>query len=140
MVLLREEMSKSRTGKHAVRDIVLVASLDEHRVEKPKVRRREKAKPVYAKGEAHQVLVTLRDNQVAVQVHLVKNLRGYVKGYIEVYDKNGVKVFRATYRKLKLRYSCGDPSYSWVVEEVAKTIGLPVKRANLKPTKTHPCR
>ncbi len=40
-------------------------------------------------------------------------------------------VFRAVYRRLKLRRSMGDPKYAWIVKLVADYLKLPVKRYNL---------
>ena len=125
------EKSKSRTGKHAVRDIALVVKSDGTVVEaKPKTQ--YPVKPVYSRGEAYLVHVEVGENEYAVQVHLVRNLRGHVKGYIEVYNKDGTLLYRAVYRKLKLRYSKGDDQYAWVAETVANYLKLPVKRVNLK--------
>ncbi len=129
-VQLRVERSKSRTGKHAVRDIALVVTAD-GRVEEARPKARYPAKPVYSRGEAYLVHVEAREGVYPVQVHLVRNLRGHVKGYIEVYGPDGTPVYRAVYRKLKLRYSRGDDRYAWVVEAVARYLNLPVKRANL---------
>ncbi len=140
MVLLKEELSKSRTGKHAVRDIVLVVDLSSGEIKSAKPKRREETQPVYRRGKAYFVLLSLPENHVAVQVHLVRNLRGVVKGFIEVYNREGIKLYRAVYRKLKLRYSCGDPYYAWVVELVTKKLGLPVKNTNLDSPKRTKCR
>ena len=125
------EKSKSRSGKHAVRDIALVVRSDGTVVE-AKPRAQYPVKPVYSKGEAYLVHVDIGENEYAVQVHLVRNLRGHVKGYIEVYNSDGTLLYRAVYRKLKLRYSKGDDRYSWIVEAVASYLKLPVKRVNLK--------
>jgi hypothetical protein len=129
---LVEELSKSRTGKHAVRRMVLIVSKDGS-VRKPEGRG-GRVKPIYAEGEARLVEISdLRDNEVAVYIHLVRNPRGRVKGYMEVYDRDGALVYRAVYRKLKLRYSKGNPRYSWAVRIAAEHIRLPVKRYNLVP-------
>jgi len=66
-----------------------------------------------------------------VYVYLVKNLRGHVKGFIEVYSPDAQLLYRAVYRKLKLRYSYGDPRYAWIVEKVVDYLRLPVKNMNL---------
>ncbi len=133
-VLLRVEKSKSRTGKHAVRDIVLIINNNGDILE-PKYRSMQKTGPIYSKGEAYIVSFNVPENHYAVQVHLVRNLRGHVKGYIEVYDHDGRLVYRVVYHKLKIRYSKGDPSYSWIIRRVAEHLNLPVKHYNLEPTK-----
>ena len=130
VVQLRVEKSKSRTGKHAVRDLALIVSSDGS-VREARPRARYPVKPVYSRGEAYLLHVNVGPGEYAVQVHLVRNLRGHVKGYIEVYGEDGSLLYRAVYRKLKLRYSKGDDRYAWVVEAVAKHLNLPVKRANL---------
>jgi hypothetical protein len=66
-----------------------------------------------------------------VYVYLVKNLRNHVKGYIEVYSNDGRLLYRAVYRKLKLRRGTGDPSYAWAVRRVADYLKLYVKNTNL---------
>jgi hypothetical protein len=131
VVQLRVEKSKSRTGKHAVRDIALLVYQD-GRVEEVKVKSKYPVKPVYSRGEAYLVHVEAKPGVYPVQVHLVRNLWGHVKGYIEVYGPDGVAIYRAVYRKLKLRYSRGDDRFAWIVELVAKHLNLPVKRVNLK--------
>jgi len=128
-VMLIEELSKSKSGKHAVRRIALIVSRDGE--VKPAKGVEEYIKPVYVKGKAKKIIVNLSDNEYAVQVHLVRNIYGKVKGFIEVYDNNGSLLFRAVYRKLKLRRSMGEIKYAWIVKVVADKIKLPVKRYNL---------
>ena len=131
-VILREEKSKSRRGKHAVRYIALIVD-SKGNIRIPKPSRREPAKPTYSRGFAETLYVNLSEGEYAVQVRLVKNLKGHVKGWIEVYDSDGRMVYRAVYRKLKLRYSKGDATYAWIVERVAEHLKLPIKRSNLRP-------
>jgi len=130
--MLVEELSKSRSGRHAVRRIVLVASRSRG-VRVPEGSRRE-ARPLYAVGEARIVeLRGLGEDEVIVYVHLVRNPRGRVKGFMEVYGADGALLYRAVYRKLKLRYSKGNPKYSWAARMAAEHIKLPVKRYSLIP-------
>ena len=126
------ERSKSRRGGHAERKIALIVS-PSGVVEEPKPRRRRSVAPVYSRGSAEEWEVDVPEGYYAVQVRLVRNTRGHVKGYIEVYDSEGRLVYRAVYRRLKLRYSKGDPTHAWVVEKVAQYLKLPVKRVNLVP-------
>jgi hypothetical protein len=93
----------------------------------------QEVKPLYSRGKAYTVYVDVPEGWFLVQVHLVRNLRGHVSGYIEVYSSQGEPLLRAVYRRLKLRYSRGDPAYAWVVERVAAHLGLPVKHVNLEP-------
>ncbi|RUM46894.1 MAG: hypothetical protein DSY37_04220, partial [Hyperthermus sp.] len=118
MITLRVEMSKSRSGKHAVRSMVFLVS-ERGEVYEAKPRTYIKTKPIYAKGTAYEASYVVPENMLIVYVWLTKNLRGHVKGYMEVYSRDAELLFRAAYRKLKLRYSKGDPSYEWAVRRVA---------------------
>ncbi len=132
MLEARVEKSKSRSGKHAIRDIVLLVS-NKGEIKEPRPRLQQATKPVYSRGEAYHVYIDVPEGWYLVQVHLVRNLRGHVKGYIEVYSDTGERLFRAVYRKLKLRYSDGDPQYAWIVQRVADYLKLPMKNINLLP-------
>ncbi len=126
---LVEERSFSRSGKHAMRRLVLVVSKDG--VREPEARR-VRTKPLYARGEAYLLRdVSVGEGEYLVQASFVRNLRGHVKGTIEVYTGDGALVYRAVYRKLKIRRSMGDPKYAWVVQRVVEHLKLPVKRMNL---------
>jgi hypothetical protein len=126
------ERSKSRRGIHAIVRKVFLVSRDGRVVEVtgPRVGPAEKT---YSRGEAYRVRVKPREDELVVYVVLVRGLRGRVKGYFEVYDRSGRMVYRAVYRKLKVRYSKGDPNYAWAVERVVEKLGIPVKRFNLVP-------
>ena len=127
---LIEELSKSRSGRHAIRKLILVVS--KHKgVRKAECIETEDADKVYSRGWARKCTIELSEDEYAVQVFLVKNLYGHVKGVIEVYRNDGTMVFRAVYRRLKLRRSMGDPKYAWIVRTVADYLRLPVKRYNL---------
>ena len=132
MPMLVEELSKSRSGKHAVRRIVLVVPR-RGAVRKPDASRIP-VKPTYAVGGAWRLEPrNLGEDEVIVLIHLVRNPRGRVKGYIEVYGPDGALLYRAVYRKLKLRYSKGNPRYAWAARRAAEHIKLPVKRYSLVP-------
>ena len=127
---LIEELSKSRSGRHAVRRLILIVSRHKD-VRSAKCSKTRLVKSVYSRGWAQECVVELGEDEYAVQVYLVKNLYGHVKGVIEVYRSDGTMVFRAVYRRLKLRRSMGDPKYAWIVKLVADYLKLPVKRYNL---------
>ncbi len=127
---LIEELSKSRSGRHAVRRLILIVSRHKD-VRSAKCSETKLVKSVYSRGWARECVVELGEDEYAVQVYLVKNLYGHVKGVIEVYRSDGTMVFRAVYRRLKLRRSMGDPKYAWIVKLVADYLKLPVKRYNL---------
>ena len=79
MVLLIDEKSSSRSGKHAMRKIPFIVYND-GKVEIIHKGKRIKIKPTYVKGYAYQVVTEIPSNAVAVQFNAVKNLRGKVKG------------------------------------------------------------
>ncbi len=126
------ERSKSRRGIHAiVRKVFIVDEKGNVReVTGPRVGPAEKT---YSRGEAYRVRVNPSRGELVVYAVLVRGLRGRVKGYFEVYSPEGRLLYRAVYRKLKVRYSKGDPSYAWAVKLVVEKLGIPVKRFNLVP-------
>ena len=131
MIILRMEKSKSRTGKHAIRTLAFYVTSD-GRVLPARPRSLQPVKPIYRVGEAYDAwFEPPPDDGYLVYVYLIRNLRGHVKGHIEVYSRDAELLYRAVYRKLKLRRSRGDPSYAWVVRRVAEHLGLPVKNTNL---------
>jgi hypothetical protein len=140
LLRVRLEKSRSRTGKHAARALALLVS-PEGRVVEPRPRMTSPVKPLYRRGEAYEAYYQVPEGWFLVYVWLVRNLRGHVKGYIEVYDSEGRMVYRAVYRRLKLRRSSGDPSYAWIVRRVADYLKLPVKNTNLGDEKQRrqPC-
>lgn len=119
-VRLVVEASKSRSGLHAERKLAFIVRGGEL----VEVRGGEPVKPVYSRGEARVARVNLRPGELAVQVRLVRNPRGRVKGYIAVFDYRGVEVYRVVVRKRKVRPSRGDTQYHWVVERVVEKLGL----------------
>jgi len=130
LLTLRLERSRSRTGKHAARSLVLLVSESGEVVEaRPRLYRR--VKPLYSKGEAFEASFEVPPGWYLVYVWLVRNLRGHVKGYIEVYSRDAELLYRAVYRRLKLRRSRGDPRYAWIVRRVVEHLRLPVKNTNL---------
>ena len=120
-VKLVVEASRSRRGLHVERRLAFIVS----RGELIEVRGGgEPVKPTYSRGEARLYRVNLKPGELAVQVRLVRGLKGRVKGYIAVYDSSGAEVYRAVVRKLKVRPSRGDRGYHWVVERVVEKLGL----------------
>ncbi|ALL01165.1 hypothetical protein Pyrde_1117 [Pyrodictium delaneyi] len=130
MLNVRIEMSKSRSGKHAVRSLALLVS-EKGDIVEPRPRMTQREKPLYSRGSAYIASISVPKGWYLVYVYLVKNLRGHVKGYIEVYSPDAQLLYRAVYRKLKLRYSAGDPRYAWIVQKVVDYLKLPVKNMNL---------
>ncbi len=120
-VKLLVEASKSRSGIHVERKLAFIVRGGEL------IELRgggEPFKPTYSRGEARLYRVNLKPGELAVQVRLVRGLKGRVTGYIAVYDSSGVEVYRAVVRKLKVRPSRGDRGYHWVVERVVEKLSL----------------
>ncbi|MFN4045952.1 MAG: hypothetical protein ACK4H7_01250 [Acidilobaceae archaeon] len=121
-VRLTIEASKSRSGLHAERKLAFIvrggARLEEVRGEGVKV------KPVYSRGDARSIEVSLSPGDYAVYVRLVRGFRGRVKGYIVVLDSSGSMVYRAVLRKRKVRPSMGDRRYHSMVEKVVEALKL----------------
>lgn len=121
-VRLTIEASKSRSGLHAERRLAFIVrggvELEEVKGEGVKV------DPVYSRGDARSIEVNLSPGDYAVQVRLVRGLRGRVKGYIIVLDSSGNVVYKSVLRKRKVRPSTGDKSYHFIVEKVVEALKL----------------
>lgn len=125
-VKLRIEKSRSRTGKHAFRALVLEVCDDT--VREPKAVHRVRVRPTYAVGEAFEA--EFESSCVLVYLSLVKNLRNEVKGVIRVFHE-GKEVLRVKYIKEKIRRVCGDKSYHRVLEHVIRYLRIPYRRINM---------
>lgn len=121
VVRLVEELSRSSTGRHVERKLAFIVK--DERVLKP-AGIGEPVKPVYSRGSAKAFSINLREGEYGVQVRLVRNPRGRVKGYLEVYGADGEVIYKAVIVRKKMRYSKGDRSYSWVASITARKIGL----------------
>ncbi len=127
---LKVEASKSLTGKHAYRSVVLVYTDKSSPVVVSDPNRGEQAPRVYRRGSASWV--TIRDllegldgeKVWIVRVGLARNPQLRIKGVVEVYDSQGNLLLRATVRKRKVRRSCGDPGLKWLVEDALSRLGL----------------
>ncbi len=129
VVKLVEELSKSRSGKHAIRRMGFIVTED-CQILRPK----GKSNPIptlYAKGEAKEVYVEVPKNAYAVQLTMIKCLRSRVKGYIEVYSHDGRLLLRVKYIKFKIRKSVGDSKYYWIIDKILKHLNIPVRRVNV---------
>jgi len=130
VVRLIEELSKSKSKKHAIRRIGFIVK-ETCEIEKPKGRSKP-IRPLYAIGEAHEIYVNIPPDAYAIQLTMIKCLRNRVKGYIEVFSNDGRLLLRAKYQKFKIRKSVGDPKYSWIIEKVVKHLKIPVRKINIK--------
>ncbi len=127
--MVKVEKSKSRTGKHKHARLAFVMDHNARVVKVIEPTHDTAQEKVYKEGLAEIKEVKYTPPQVLVILDLTVNNKGKVEGYAEVYDM-GEMVYRAVYRKLKLRGSKGDPSYSVFVENLFKHLKLKVKRVN----------
>jgi hypothetical protein len=123
------ELTKSRTGLHARRSVVVILGHGRQEVISKPVK---PGKGTYSRGEAGTVTVTLNKGEVAVLASLTMGLRRRVKGLFMVYDDSGALRLKVKYERLKLRYSEGDPELSWTVDRAVEALGLTpyVRRRN----------
>ncbi|MGB9726233.1 MAG: hypothetical protein ACP5I2_02995 [Fervidicoccaceae archaeon] len=129
VVELKKERSKSRSGKHAYYENAFYVS--KTGVKEIDDGRRKGASTLYRIGEAY--LIELKDipqDVVIVHVKLIRNLRGKVKGYIDVLNREGAVVLRVKYNKLKIRRCYGSTEYAWAVKNIVSFLNIPVKRFN----------
>ena len=127
--IVKVERSKSRTGKHKYARLAFIMDHNARVVKTIEPVQDTAQEKVYKEGIAEIKEVKYAPPQVLVILDLTVNNKGKVEGYAEVYDM-GEMVYRAVYRKLKLRGSKGDPSYSVFVENLFKHLKLKVKRVN----------
>ena len=115
------EATKSRTGLHAARSVVVIVGRGEARIiDKPTARSRG----TYSRGLAGEVDVEANPGDHVVWVWLARNPRGRVTGRVRVYSWKGDLLLEAVIRKRKVRRSRGDPSLGWVVETALSALGL----------------
>jgi hypothetical protein len=128
----RVESSRSRSGKHVLVSTLLVFKKKEGLVPYTKCLLAESpTSPVYRVGSAKLVKLQVDSGDLIAHVHLVKNFRGGVKGYISVYSSRGELLYRAKYSSGVVRYSKGNPVYAWLVRVVLDAAKIPVKATYL---------
>jgi len=127
------EATRSRRGGHAARRAAVVLRSD-GRVELiTQASVGESARGTYSRGKAVWAEIALGEGDYLVAASLVRNTRGHVSGFFEVIDWTGRTLLRAVYRRLKIRRSSGDPSYSWAIERALEAFKLDryVRRINM---------
>ncbi len=116
------EASKSRTGHHAERRLVLVFR------GKSGIEAVASGDPggskTYSRGRSWTASIELGVGDVVVYVRLNRRGKAFITGWFEVYDHNGRMVFKAVLRRRKVRASMGDPSYARYVEDAIEYLGL----------------
>ncbi len=126
---VRLERSESNTRKHKyVRRAfkVNLNTLDVKEVE-PKL----KLSPLlYAKGWSSLAEVKLGEGDVLVVTEFLMNSQGRVKGRFTVFSNKGGILYKAVYRKFKIRGSYGDPRYYKAIKRVIEKLKIPLKREN----------
>lgn len=132
---LYDEDSRSRSGRHLSKKRAYILLRDNGLKPVSKLADRivkmEEAKPIYSRGKAVCYYVRLGHGDYAIQVWLVRNLWGRVKGFIEAYNYRGELVYRAKYYDGELRRSTGNPVYAWIIRLVAQLLKIPVKKTRL---------
>ncbi|MGC9071780.1 MAG: hypothetical protein ACP5HK_03675 [Acidilobus sp.] len=123
------ELTRSRSGLHARRSVVVVLGHERQEIVSKPARQ---GKGTYSRGEAGQATVRLSKGEVAVYIVLTIGPRKRVKGLISVYDDSGLERLRVKYERLKIRYSHGSSEFSWAVDEALDVLGLTpyVRRRN----------
>ncbi len=132
---LIEEESRSRSGRHVCKRLVLIVTKGGAIVSLTKdpvrVLSKREVKPTYVLGRAFEVSVRTDPRDYVVQISLIRNFLRKVKGYISVFTGTGQMVYRAKYIDGELRRSLGKPVYAWIVRLISSAINIPVKATML---------
>lgn len=132
---LIEEESRSRSGKHVCKRIILIVtkggSIVSLTKEPIRIVNRREVKPTYVLGKAFEVAVRTDPREYVVQISLIRNFLKKVKGYISVFTGTGQMVYRAKYIDGELRRSFGKPVYAWIVRLISSAVSIPVKATTL---------
>lgn len=128
----RVESSKSKSKKHVLISTVFIFKKREGLIPYTKCLLSETpTSPIYKLGDAKLVKVQVDQGDLVAHVHLLKNFKGEVKGYVSVYSFKGELLYRAKYSSGVVRYSKGNPIYAWLVRAILDTIRVPVKATYL---------
>lgn len=127
------ELTRSRSGRHAARQIVVVVEGRGRSRVLGRPETLDRGASTYARGQAGYVTVEPVEGYV-VHFRLVRGPGGRVSGEIRVYSPDGRELLSMVLRRRKLRRRCGDPGLAWVVEEALRAIGLDshVRRINVR--------
>lgn len=134
---MRVEKSVSRSGLHMRVSTYFAIARDCSRAS-AQVVEKVQANPTYARGEAYELVVGIPPEAFLVSLDMRRNPKRRVKGDIVVYDPTGAILFRAVYRKLKIRITdCRtDQKLAYaIVKCVVDLVKLPVKRYGLSRCK-----
>ena len=127
-----EEYSKSRSGKHILRRIILLYIKDKGLIPlskaKDRIVRVEEASKTYRRGKARKYFVKLMHGDYLIDARFVKNFLGRVKGEIKIYNYKGELVYKAKYIDGEIRRSIGSKIYEWLLEIFLEETKIPVKK------------
>ncbi len=137
-MIVRIELSRSRTGKHAFRALPILFDLEKRTFIEIKPCGK-KVKPMYSKGEAYLCNIDVPSSCLLIYLTFVKNLRNRVRGYIDIISPDGRTVLRVKYVDYKIRRVCGDPTYGWIIEELCSFLKIPYRRINMKTGSDSEC-
>lgn len=130
---VRIEKSTSRSGLHMRVSTYFAIRRDCARASSQVIEKTQTS-PTYVRGEAYDLVVGIPPEAFLVYLDMRRNPRRRVKGDIVVYDSAGVTLFRAVYRKLKVRIiDCHiDQKLAYTIVKCAvDLLKLPVKRYGL---------
>ncbi|MCE4628108.1 MAG: hypothetical protein F7C34_03045 [Desulfurococcales archaeon] len=132
-VRLPVELTRSRTGRHAARQIVVIVEGRGRSRVLGRPETLDRGVATYTRGQAGYVLLKGFEGY-AVHFRLVRGPGGRISGEIRVYSPDGREFLSMVLRRRKLRRRCGDPGLAWVVEEALRAIGLDshVRRMNVE--------
>ncbi len=127
-VLVREESSSSRTGKHKWRSLFFVLKRNCSEAGY-KILNERRVKGRYCRGSAIIKELEIPDDAFVVKLDFCLNLRRRLKGRIIVTDSNDEVLGEAVYRKLKIRFKyLVSSEIIELVKCVFHKLKLPVKR------------
>jgi hypothetical protein len=96
---LEVESTKSKTGLHAIRKIIVVFRKGkEEIINEPLI----EGKGTYKIGKSGYASLNLEPNEYIVHIILVRNLKNRVKGRFKVYNYEGQEMLEVKYEKLKI--------------------------------------
>ncbi len=122
------EATKSKTGKHAARQLLVLYFENGEKTILQDYKESSPTRGTYSRGFARKIdferISKIPGLAYIIHIYLIRNLRSHVKGRIKVFDKNRTLLYEAVLRNRKIRRVRGDKSYSWIIEDAIRTIGL----------------
>ena len=116
---LVEENTRSRTGLHERLRVYFVAGEGLSRIQASE---RIPTRGTYSRGKAYLVRARVPEGSILVELDIVKNLKGHIRGVIRGV-RGGEEVLYAVIRKRKV-YIVKGRGYEWIVERILSLTGL----------------